>query len=58
MTFPEIILPDYIKTYLDANFPNVKIEKIEKYKKYIEVELVNDAEIKFNYKGAVIDFDN
>lgn len=58
MTFPESLLPDYIKTYLDSNFPNVKIEKIEKYKKYVEVELANNIEIKFNYEGKVIEFDN
>lgn len=58
MDIPESIIPSYIKTYLDENFPNVKIEKIEKNKKYIDVELVNNVEIKFNDKGAVIDFDN
>ena len=58
MTLPENLIPSYIKSYLDENFPNVKIEKIEKYKKYIEVELVNNVEIKFNYEGAIIDFDN
>ena len=58
MNFPQQLIPDFIKTYLDDNFPNVKIEKIEKYKKYIEVELVNDVEIKFNYQGVVIDLDN
>lgn len=58
MTIPESLIPSYIKTYLDANFPNVKIEKIEKYKKYIEVELVNNVEIKFNEQGIVIDFDD
>ena len=31
---------------------------MEKYKKYIEVELVNNIEIKFNYQGIVIDLDN
>lgn len=58
MTLPENLIPSYIKSYLDENFPNVKIEKIEKYKKYIEVELVNNVEIKFNYQGMVIDLDN
>ncbi len=58
ITLPESIIPDFIKKYLDENFPGVKIEKIEKYKKYVEVELVNDVEIKFNYNGGVIDFDN
>ena len=58
MDFPQQLIPDFIKTYLDDNFPNVKIEKMEKYKKYIEVELVNNVEIKFNYQGIVIDLDN
>ena len=58
MTFPESLIPAFVKTYLDENFPNVKIEKIEKYKKYVEVELANNVEIKFNYEGKVIDFDN
>lgn len=58
MTFPETLIPAFVKTYLDENFPNVKIEKIEKYKKYVEVELANNVEIKFNYEGKVIEFDN
>lgn len=58
MTFPESLIPAFVKTYLDENFPNVKIEKIEKYKKYVEVELANNVEIKFNYEGKVIEFDN
>ena len=58
MDFPQQLIPDFIKIYLDDNFPNVKIEKMEKYKKYIEVELVNNVEIKFNYQGIVIDLDN
>ena len=58
MTFPESLIPAFVKTYLDENFPNVKIEKIEKYKKYVEVELANNVEIKFNYEGTVIEFDN
>ena len=58
MTFPEGLIPAFVKTYLDENFPNVKIEKIEKYKKYVEVELANNVEIKFNYEGKVIEFDN
>lgn len=58
LNIPDELIPENIRTYLDDNFPGVKVKKIERSKKYVEVDLVNKIEIKFNHKGAVIELDD
>ncbi len=55
---PETIIPTAIKTYVNQNYPNRKIIKIEKEDKGgYEVKLSDGWEVKFNKKFNVIDID-
>ncbi len=57
---PALIIPNEIKDYLSANYPDRKVTQIEKKnernKKY-EVELDNSIEITFNKDYVVVDID-
>lgn len=55
---PEALILDPIKQYVQANFPDCKITKIEKERYGYEIELSNDIDLKFNYQGAFIGMDD
>ncbi len=48
---PQGIIPKPIRTYVNKNFPDVKIVKIEKTSTKYEVELSDDVELTFNLLG-------
>ena len=54
---PGKVLPDGIKTYLNSNFSNIKVKKIERDSREYEVTLENGTEITFNKKFQVKDID-
>ncbi|MFI3292376.1 MAG: PepSY-like domain-containing protein [Rikenellaceae bacterium] len=55
---PEPIVPTNIAKEVESRFPSCKIVKIERDKRYFEVELDNKVELKFNNKGELIEVDN
>lgn len=55
---PAQIVPEGIKNYVKANYPDAKILQIERDKKEYEVKLSNRWEIKFDSKMRVIDIDD
>lgn len=54
---PASIIPANIKKYVDARFPKNKIVAIDRDSRFIDVELDNKVEIKFNKKGEVVEVD-
>ncbi len=56
---PEGIIPRAIRSYVNKNFPEVKIVKIEKTSSKYEVGLSDDVELTFNllgqFKGVKMD---
>lgn len=55
---PAQIIPDAIKAYVKANYPDAKVLQIERDNKEYEVKLSNRFEIKFDPKMRVIDIDD
>lgn len=55
---PAEIIPANINSYVKSSFPKSKIEKIERDKRFIDIDLNNDIELKFNLKGALVEFDS
>lgn len=55
---PAAIIPAAIQQYVQANFPNTIITKIDKERYGYEIELSNDLDLKFNYQGALIGMDD
>ena len=55
---PAAIVPEAIKKYVQANFPDTVITKIDKEGWGIEIELSNDLDLKFNYQGMLIGMDD
>lgn len=56
---PATLVPEQITAYVNANFPNTLIKKLEK--KFMggwEIELSNGIEIEFDKRFNVIDFDD
>lgn len=54
---PGKVIPEGVKTYLNASFPNVKVRKIERDAREYEVTLENGTEITFNKSFQVKDID-
>lgn len=54
---PAALVPDYAKKYVEVNFPNQIITKIEN-KRGIEVELGNDLSFRFNKNGKMVEADD
>lgn len=54
---PARLIPAKIASYLKANYPGIKVLKIEKDDNDYEVDLANNVEIKFNKNFVVIDID-
>jgi len=60
-TYPNVpaeLVPNQIANYLNANFPNQSIVKIEKKRRGWEIELNNELEIGFNKNFVVTKFDD
>jgi len=56
---PATILPTQIQNYVSRNYPEIKINKIEKESRNrYEVELANGLDLKFDSKFNLIDIDN
>ena len=55
---PDAIIPAPIKNYVQKQFPNVDIVKIDKERHGYDVELANDIELKFNKRGDLIGMDD
>lgn len=54
---PAKLIPAKIASYLKANYPGVKVLKLEKDNNEYEVNLANGIEITFNQNFVVIDID-
>lgn len=54
---PARLIPAKIASYLKANYPGIKVLKIEKDDNEYEVNLANGIEITFNKNFVVIDID-
>ena len=55
---PPEIIPQQIRNYLSKNYPNIKINSIEKKNRgYYEVELINDIDLLFDAKYNLIGID-
>ena len=57
-TVPAELVPEPIANYVNTNFVNQGIIKIEKKRKGWEIELSNELEIKFNKNFAVTKIDD
>lgn len=55
---PAAIIPQAIKTYVESNYPDARIMKIERNRHEIEVQLSNRWEITFDNQMRVIDIDD
>lgn len=55
---PNEIIPMFIKKYVEENFKNSIITKIDKERWGYEIEVNDNIEIKFDHKGQVIGFDD
>lgn len=55
---PKALVPDYIQSFVDAQYPGVVYHKIERDRGETEVELSNRLSLKFNKKGQLIDIDD
>lgn len=54
---PASLIPSTIKEYVNKNFPNTIINKIERKGKGLEIELNNDYSLKFDKKGQFVSMD-
>lgn len=55
---PAAIIPQAIKTYVESNYPDARIMKIERDRHEYEVKLSNRWEITFDNQMRVIDIDD
>ena len=55
---PAELVPEQITTYVNANFPNTTIKKLEKKYAGWEIELTNGLEVKFNKNFKVTEIDD
>lgn len=55
---PQVFIPEPIKAYVEANFPDVYICHIDINKKKNEVELSNGLELKFNSRYQIMEVDD
>ena len=55
---PTGIIPQAINNFVQNHHPDKKITKIEKDKRYIEIQLSNDIEIRFNKSYIFIEYDD
>lgn len=57
-SIPESIIPDQIKTYVKANYPNVTYKEYEVGARSYEVKISNGLELTFNLDFKVIEIDD
>ena len=55
---PAALVPGSIVTYLQTNYPDAIITKIDKERYGYEVELANGLEMKFNQQGMLMEMDD
>lgn len=55
---PAAIIPEPIRKYATANYPDAKVVKIERDRKDYEVKLSGGLELKFDLKFNLINIDN
>ena len=55
---PATLVPEQITAYVNANFPNTLIKKLEKKYMGWEIELSNGLEVKFNNSFKVTEIDD
>ena len=55
---PATLVPEQITAYVNANFPNATIKKLEKKYMGWEIELNNGLELKFNKNFKVMEIDD
>lgn len=55
---PAVLVPEAIKQYVETNFSNCMITKIDKERHGYDIELSNDLELRFNHQGALIGMDD
>ncbi len=55
---PTELLPAAILEYVNKNYPNAPVRKIERQKTGFEIELSNEVEIKFDKEFEVTDIDD
>ena len=55
---PAALVPETIKQYVKANFPDAVINKIDKERYGYEIELSNNLELKFNKQGMLMQIDH
>ena len=55
---PAELVPEQITTYVNSNFPNTTIKKLEKKYAGWEIELTNGLEVKFNKNFKVTEIDD
>ena len=55
---PDAIVPAAIKSYVQANFPNTPIVKIDIERHGSDIELANDLELKFDKGGRLMYIDD
>ena len=55
---PSGIVPGQIKSYVSRNYPNVRIQKIDRDRKGYEVKLSNGLEVTFDKRFRVVDIDD
>lgn len=55
---PLALIPAYIQQFVDAQYPGVTYQKIERDRGELEVELSNRLSLTFDKKGQLIDIDD
>ena len=55
---PTALIPAPIATFIQANYPDAMITKIDKENRGYEVDLANGLELKFNKQGALVEMDD
>lgn len=55
---PGALIPVPVKEYVKTNFPREVINKIERGRSGVEVELGNDYSLRFNSKGQFVSMDD
>ena len=55
---PTALIPPAIATFLQANYPDAMITKIDKEHSGYDVELANGLELTFNKQGALVEMDD
>ncbi len=55
---PAQIIPAEIQQYLEVNYPNQAVKKIEKNRRSYELKLASGLELEFDLTGKLLEIDN